>query len=124
MKRIVYLLILVLCCLSLLAKDRNWQDAIFLGAASSRDGAIAMPIGTAIVAAPLTSQHFWFRANGLDYCLNFPSRLSGRVPNLTVNGHTKIAIEGRRVHVLDDDGKDWKLTIISKVAPKEQNPTH
>jgi len=119
MKRILCSLVLVLCCLSLFAKDRNWQDAIFLGARTSQNGAFAMPIGTALVAAPITSQHFWFRANGLDYCLYFPSRLSGRVPNLTVNGHTKIAIEGRRVHVLDDDGKDWKLTITGKVAPKE-----
>lgn len=65
------------------------------------------------------SENLWFRANGLAYCLHFPGRLSGRIPNLTVNGHTKIAIEGRRVHVLDDDGKDWKLTIVAKVAPKQ-----
>src|SRR5260370_5883166 len=26
----------------------------------------------------------------------------------------KISIEGRRVHVLDDDGKDWKLTTLRK----------
>ncbi len=110
-------------CLSLPwanAKDRTWQDAIFLGTQSTPAGAVAMPIGTAVVAVPLSSNHYWFKFNGLQYCLFFPSRLSGRTPNLTVNGHTKIAIEGRHMHILDDDGKDWKLNIIEKIAPKEQ----
>jgi hypothetical protein len=32
---------------------------------------------------------------------------------------TKNLHRGRRVYVLDDDGKDWKLTIVGKVAAKE-----
>ena len=119
MKRILCLLVLIASGLPLSAQDRTWQDAVFLGTNSSQVGAAAMPIGTMVVAVPLSSQHYWFRANGLVYCLYFPSRLSGRVPNLTVNGQPKISIEGRRVHVLDDDAKDWKLTIVGKVAPKE-----
>jgi hypothetical protein len=102
------------------AKDRAWQDAVFLGVQSTQTGAAAIPIGTAVVAVPLSSHHFWFKLGDLQYCLFFPSRLSGRIPNLTVNGHTKVAIEGRHMHVLDDDGKDWKLNIVEKVAPKEQ----
>jgi hypothetical protein len=58
----------------------------------------------------------WFRTDELDYCLYFPSRLSGRVPNLTVNGTAKIAVDGRHVYVRDDDGKEWKLSIVTKVA--------
>jgi hypothetical protein len=108
--------VVLICSQLAVAKDRNWQDAIFLGGTSTQNGAIAVPVGGMVVAGPLHSENFWFRLNGLDYCLNFPSRLSGRIPNLTVNGHTKIAIEGRRVHVLDDDGRDWKLTIVGKVA--------
>ncbi len=102
------------------AKDRAWQDAIFLGIQSTQAGAAAIPIGTAVVAVPLRSNHYWFQLNGLRYCLFFPSRLSGRTPDLTVNGHTKVAIKGRNMHILDDDGKDWKLNIVEKVAPKEQ----
>jgi hypothetical protein len=119
MKRILCLLLLIASGLPLSAKDRTWQDAVFLGTNSSQVGAAAMPIGTMVVAVPLSSQHYWFRPNGLVYCLYFPSRLSGRVPNLKVNGQPKISIEGRRVHVLDGDGKDWKLTMVGKVAPKE-----
>lgn len=114
-----FLLLAVLLSQLAFAKDRNWQDAIYLGENSSTDATVAIPIGNMAVAGPLRSENLWFRANGLAYCLHFPSRLSGRIPNLTVNGHTKIAIEGRRVHVLDDDGKDWKLTIVAKVAPKQ-----
>ena len=115
MKRILCLLVLIASGLPLSGQDRTWQDSVFLGINSSQVGAAAMPIGTMVVAVPLSSQHYWFRANGLVYCLYFPSRLSGREPNLTVNGQPKISIEGRRVHVLDDDGKDWKLTIGGKV---------
>jgi hypothetical protein len=113
-------LFLTSVCLPLLAKDRNWQDSVFLGVGSVNTGAAAMPIGTAVVAVPLTAQHYWLRANDLVYCLYFPSRLSGRVPNLTVNGHTKFAAEGRNVYILDDDGKQWKLHIVEKIAPKEK----
>jgi hypothetical protein len=42
------------------------------------------------------------------------------VPNLTVNGHTKFAAEGRNVYIFDDDGKQWKLHIVEKIAPKEK----
>ena len=99
----------------LLGSDRDWQTATFLGFSSGQSGTATVPIGTATVTA-LSSKNYWFRTERLDFCLYFPSRLSGRVPNLTVNGTTKISVDGRHVHVLDDDGKDWKLTIVTKVA--------
>jgi hypothetical protein len=120
MKRLLSSLVLILASLLAAAKERVWQDSIFLGVASVNSGAAAMPVGPAVVAVPLTTQSYWFRVNRLAYCLNFPSRLSGRVPNLTVNGHTKVAIDGRNVFIVDDDGKQWKLHIIEKIAPKEE----
>ncbi len=115
MKR--YLILFLILSPLAIAKDRNWQDSIFLGGQTDQAGAMAMPIGTMIFAAPLHRQYFWFSTPGLNYELFFPSRLSGRIPSLTVNGHTKIAVEGRHMHVLDDDGKDWKLNLVMKVAP-------
>ncbi|MGB7585212.1 MAG: hypothetical protein WBM11_10230 [Terriglobales bacterium] len=111
---------LFLLALPLAAKDREWQDSVYLGLNSTNSGAMAVPIGGAIVAAPLRSDHLWFRVNRLTYCLYFPSRLSGRIPNLTVNGHTKIALDGRRAYIRDDDGKQWKLNIVEKIAPREE----
>jgi hypothetical protein len=36
--------------------------------------------------------------------------------NVTLHGTTKIAIEGRNAHILDDAGKDKKMPIAEKVA--------
>jgi hypothetical protein len=105
--------------LTAIAHDREWRTAIFLGFNSGQSGTATMPVGSGTMTVPLSTKNYWFRTDELDYCLSFPSRLSGRVPNLTINGSTKIAIEGRHVHVLDDDGKDWKFTIVTKVARKK-----
>jgi len=113
----------IVLCIALLtqlafAREKNWQDAVFLGINSTQSGTFAAPIGTAIIAGPITSSHFWFQADGLVYCLWFPPRLSGRIPLLTVNGHTKFAVDGGHVFIMDDSGKQWKLRIVEKVAPK------
>jgi hypothetical protein len=41
------------------------------------------------------------------------------VPSPTVNGHHQNLHQCRHVHVLDDDGKDRKMTITGKVAIPE-----
>lgn len=99
-----------------LGHDRNWQTATFLGFNSADSGTATMPLGKGTVTLPIMSRNYWFRTEKLDYCLTFPSRLSGRVPDLTINGTVSIAIEGRHVYVRDDDGKQWKFSIITKVA--------
>ena len=120
--RLLPLLMLMstLTSVSMSARDRNWQPATFLGFNSAQSGVATMPVGTATVTVPLSTRNYWFRTEQLDFCLYFPSRLSGRTPNLTVNGPAKIAVDGRHVHVLDYDGKDWKLTIVAKYA-RNQN---
>jgi hypothetical protein len=45
--------------------------------------------------------------------------------NVTIHGKTQIAVEGMKIHILDDDGKDAKLDIIeksAKTAPAEATP--
>lgn len=102
--------------LSAVAREREWRTATFLGFNVTQTGTATMPIGTATVAVPISTSNYWFRTDDLDYCLSFVPRLSGRVPNLTINGTTKIAVNGRHVYVRDDDGKEWKFSIITKVA--------
>ena len=75
-----------------------------------------MPVGTGSATVLISTRNYWFRTDELDYRLYFPSRLSGRVPNLTINGMAKIAVDGRHVYVRDDDGKEWNFSIITKVA--------
>jgi hypothetical protein len=47
--------------------------------------------------------------------------------DITLNGHTQFRVEkdghvGDYVHVLDDAGKDMKLRIVQRIAPKEGKP--
>jgi hypothetical protein len=114
--RLALLSLILLVTIPLLARDRDWQSATFLGFNSSESGTATMPVGNGSVTVPIKNRNYWFRTEKVDYCLSMASRLSGRTPNLTIHGTTKIAVEGRHVRVLDDDGKDWKLTILTKVA--------
>lgn len=100
------------------AKDRLWKDAVFMGMTSDAAGAAAMPIGNVVVAVPLSGRIYWFKSGGIMYALT--TNYTGRWPNLTVNGHAKMAVEGRTAHVLDEDNKDRKFSILEKIAPKEQ----
>ena len=57
----------------------------------------------------------------LDYAYNpavkapWPGQHSrSRAPDLTVNGKTKIAVEGKDAYVLDDSGREVKLPIGKK----------
>jgi hypothetical protein len=116
MRKLVWLLFLLTTLAA--AKDRVWKDAVFLGMTSDAAGAAAMPIGNIVVAVPLSGRTYWFKSGGITYAL--ATNYTGRWPNLTVNGHAKIAIEGRTAHVLDEDNKDRKFSILEKIAPKEQ----
>lgn len=117
MKRIV-LLFFVGLSLVVSARDRDWKDAIFLGISTSTAGVGVMPVGTAVVAMPLSGRVYWVKSEGIVYALR--TNYTGRWPNLTVNGHTKVAVERRTLHLLDEDGKDRKFSIIEKIAPKPE----
>jgi hypothetical protein len=43
-------------------------------------------------------------------------RKNGKGLDVTLHGQTKVATDGMTLHVLDDDGKDQKLTIVEKIA--------
>jgi hypothetical protein len=109
-------LLVLLVSLSAFARDRAWRTATFLGFNAAQTGTATMPVGTGSVTVPISTRNYWFRTDELDYCLYFPKRLSGRLPNLTINGMAKIAVDGRHVYVRDDDGKEWNFSIITKVA--------
>lgn len=36
--------------------------------------------------------------------------------NVTIHGKTQIAVEGMKIHILEDDGKEVKLDIVEKTA--------
>lgn len=94
-------------------KDREWKDAVFVGTVSGSGGAAAMPIGGMIVAVPLTRTFYIVKMDHVTYSLRTSSR-----PNLTVNGKIKFALDGHNAHILDEDNKDRKFSIVEKVADK------
>jgi len=118
MKQRFLVVALLFCAVGSYAKERTWQDAVFLGTQTTQNGVGIFPVGTAIIAAPLGHQYFYFRSEGLGYVLSFPPRLSGRIPLLTVNGHAKFSPDGRKAYVVDDTGKQWKFSVVEKVAAK------
>ena len=112
----VLLLALVFIASITFARDRNWQDATFLGVNSQNRGTATLPMGGGTVTLPVTSNNWWFHTETVDYCLYFRPHFGGHFPNLTINGSVSIAVEGNHVYVRDDSGKEWKGSIITKVA--------
>lgn len=113
------LILAVLCASVVLAKPRDWKSAIVTSAETTVVSMAAWG-DTNIIHYKIETDDMIYV---LDYAFNpavkapWPGQHSRtRAPNLTVNGKTKIAIEGRDAHVLDDDGKDVKLPIAQKIA--------
>lgn len=105
-------------------------DVVTRVASSSADtAAVATSLGTTVVAGTIKTTAMYHRVETenmayiLEYDYNtavkhpWPGQHSrDRAPNVTVNGKTKIALEGRYAHILDDDGRDVKLFVFEKIA--------
>jgi hypothetical protein len=120
-------LIAIFCASALsLAKNREWQDATITNAETGRAGSIAVGSAsgtqysaTAVgIAAPLLVTYYTIETKDLTYVIACVPRgtIRYRCPNVTVHGHTHVAVEGRDLHVLDEDNKDRKLPIIEKIV--------
>jgi hypothetical protein len=97
--RIAGLALVLLCASTAFAKDRLWQDAKVTKVSSSIEDSGAI---VAVTYTPLRSR--MAQPNG------------GRPLNVTLNGKTKIAVDGANLHGLDDAGKDVKVPIALKIA--------
>ncbi len=96
-------------------KALNWQDAVVIKITSEQRGAAAIPVGGIVAAVPIIKTFYWIETPGLIYVVGPTHRL-----DVTLHGKTKVAIEGRSAHILDDAGKDRKLPIFEKIARNEQ----
>jgi hypothetical protein len=68
---------------------------------------------------PLKVATYRFETADITYTVRMVVRYgSGREKalNVTIHGKTQIAVEGMKIHVLDDEGKDVKLDIVEKTA--------
>jgi hypothetical protein len=92
------------------AKKREWQMGRLLD--SNR-----------VAAANVVFAHFQIEGLTLTYLAS--ERLSWRwskAANLTVNGPVKFAVEGRKLFVIDEDGKEHEMQIIAKTLRKPGEP--
>lgn len=130
MRKAVCVFVVLFASLAL-AGNRQWKDAKVTRIASSTEnsGVVATTTGTTTVGGVVknTSMYYWIETEDMTYVLEYsynpavklpwPGQHSrNRSPNLTLNGKTKIAIEGHDAHILDDDRRDIKLPIFEKIA--------
>lgn len=117
-----------------IAKDLKWQEATFykittkdgdnyafesraggsyesssLGIYSSRESGV-------IRSGTTTYTYYWFKTEKIIYILF----IRNRGPNLTLHGKTKIAPEGRKAYILDDDGRQRRYSIVQKIAIQQE----
>jgi len=99
------LLVLAECSTVLDAKGPDWQS----GEVASMD-VIRTPVGKKIVYRYSYAVH----ANGHTYTFDETKKLQ-----LTVNGPVRFAVDGDKLRVLDERGKEHKETVLQKAIDKK-----
>ncbi len=124
MRNVAFVVILLSASVAL-ANDRQWRDAKVtqISSSSEDNGVVVGTVGTTVVGGQIRSEStfYWIETADLTYVLaqTFNPARNWRRPkplNVTLNGKTKIAIDGTDAHILDDAGKDIKLPIVRKIA--------
>ncbi len=108
-------LVLVLSASVAFANNRQWKDAKVANITSERGGNAIAPVGGLLVGVPITKTFYWIQTDDTTYVLG-PAITKRQALNVTLYGKTKIALDGRNAHILDDEGKDRKLPIAEKIA--------
>ncbi len=118
------LLLAVLSCSAAMAKDLRakdlpWKDARVIDISSEKGGAAVVPIA-ALVGGPVSKTFYWIQTDDTLYVVG-PVLTRSQLLNVTLHGPTKLAIDGKNAHILDDYGKDEKVRIVEKIAhPKSE----
>lgn len=116
-------LVVILLASVAIAKDRQWKDAKVAKITSDVSGAVVVPVGTSLVGVHIVRLFYWIETDDTTYVLG-PAIGRRQSLDVTLYGKTKIAIDGRNAHILDDAGKDRKLPIAEKIARTNQpSPT-
>jgi hypothetical protein len=69
-------------------------------------------------------QAFTIQGDGYSYQVERPVNPK-HPPNVTVHGPLKYAIEKGKFYILDEDGKEWEMTVLEKAlvpAPPAADP--
>src|ERR1700685_1883242 len=115
------LMVAVLCSTVALAKDYEWKDAKVIDITSERRGAVVIPVAS-LVGGPPTKPFYWIQTAETIYVLG-PVIGKHQLVSVTLHEPTKIAIDGKTAHILDDYGQDRKIPIAEKVARPKSEPS-
>jgi hypothetical protein len=114
--RITAIIVLViLCALTVPAKDREWKDAKVTNITSDEGGTAAIPVGTTLYNVRIVKTFYWIQTDDTTYVIG-PVLSKHQSLDVTLYGKTKIAVDGRNAHIIDDAGRDRKLPIAEKIA--------
>jgi hypothetical protein len=114
------LIIAILWSSLALAKDYQWKDAKVIDITSEKRGAVVVPIAS-LVGGSSTKTFYWVQTAETIYVLG-PVIGKHQLVSVTLHEPTKIAIDGKTAHILDDYGQDRKIPIAEKVArPKSED---
>jgi hypothetical protein len=128
-RKIVFLLIFLFAFPALGATKIDWISFTVagMGSTTSEAGLAVVPVGSVVYGVPLRATFMYYRmeTDEMVYvlaqrCFNGAIEARYRCPlNLTIYGRTKIAIDGRNAHVLDDSGKDIKIQVFTKILKQK-----
>jgi hypothetical protein len=104
-RRFVLLYLLVVSFTALYAKGPEWQS----GDVAAMD-VIRTPVGKKIKYRYSYTLH----ANGHSYSFDETTKLQ-----LTVNGPVRFAVNGDKLRVMDERGKEHKETVLQKAVDKK-----
>jgi hypothetical protein len=103
-----------------LAKDYEWRDAKVIDITAERRRAVVVPIAS-LVGGSSTKTFYWIQTTETIYVLG-PVIGKRQLLNVTLHEPTKIAIDGKTAHIVDDYGQERKIPIAEKVVrPKSKD---
>jgi hypothetical protein len=110
---VVMPIVVILYASAALAEDHPWIDAKVIDITSESRVAGVLPVAS-LVGAPTTKTFYWIQTDDSIYVLG-PAVSKRQLLNLTLHGPTKIALDGKYAHLLDDYGMDRKLPVVEEV---------
>jgi hypothetical protein len=111
------LILSILCSSVALGSNRQWKDGKVIKISSESAASLPAPMGTRNVGVPTTKTYYWIETDDTVYVLG--PTITKEWLNVKLHGTTKIAIEGRNAHILDDAGKDKKMPIAEQATRKK-----
>lgn len=102
-------------CLSGAPKKRDWKTALLTATAFHADdrGVIGLPDNSR-TAIKVTATYEGFELDAGNLIYQVMCRVSRNTPNVTVHGQVKYATDKDGFYLLDDDGREFRMTVLLK----------